>query len=251
MYRVSEEEILASQVEYKKNYPEFKPFHLSGENLAHVSYCFMSVLTTQNGADTDDYSITDNNKVEKYLSDVPAGDKVLILGTGTGREVLVAKDLGMDAVGTTLGSRNVYFGINYLGLKDTEILECPNEALPFDMGTFDVVAGFQVFEHAVAPLLFILEQTRVLKVGGKLILEWPPADKFNMEDNPHHQMCFSPGQAKALFQKAGLCDIKLYYDDMATIPEEDYWRCDQNKMLCIEGKKEPSSQAYIQMCRNL
>jgi len=251
MYRVTEEEILSAQVEYKKNYPEFKPFRLTNRDASHIAHCFMALLTTQNGADTDDYSVGDNNKVEKYLSGVPTGSKVLILGTGTGREVLVAKSLGLEAIGTTLGSRNVYFGIHKLGLKDTEILECPNEALPFKRETFDTVAGFQVFEHAVAPLLFLIEQSRVLKTGGKLILEWPPGDKFNMKDNPHHQICFSPGQAFALFEKAGFSDIKVYYDDLTLIPEEDLWRGDQTKMMCIEGIKAPSSQVYIQMCRTI
>jgi len=251
MYRVSNEEVNAAQVKYKKNYPEFKPFNLTGANAMHIMRNLRVLLSTQNGSDTDDYSIEDNNKVEKYLSDVPADSKVLILGTGTGRELLVSKDLGHDAVGTTFGSRNVYFGINYLGLDEKELLECPNEALPFMCETFDVVAGFQVFEHTLAPLLFILEQTRVLKTGGLLMLEWPPAKLFTMGDNPHHQVCFTPGQASALFDKAGLVDVKLYYDDMTPIPEDDMWRGDQDKMLCIEGTKAPTAQPYIRACRLL
>ena len=245
MYRVSDEQIQAEQAEYKKRYKPFKPFTPTDRNRAKMAAAFMNLVTTQNGMDTDDYCVGDNNKVERYLSDLTKGSRVLLLGTGTGREVLVAKEMGLVPVGTTLGSRNINFGVDELGLAPNELIECLNEDLPFPSGSFDCVAGFQVFEHTLAPLLFLLEQSRVLKIGGRLMLEWPPADKFSMEDNPHHQVCFSFGQARALFQKAGFSDIKLYYDDMSPVSEEDVWREDQDKMLCIEGVKSVPSKDYI------
>jgi len=245
MYRVTDAQVQASQREYKKVYKPFRPFRPTEHNTKKMSAGFLNLVTTQNGQDTDDYCIGDNNKVEKYMSYLPKDSSVLLLGTGTGREVIVAKDLGFRAQGTTLGSRNVDFGTDILGLSNSELFECLNEDLPFRAETFDCVAGFQVFEHAISPLLFLLEQSRVLKFGGKLILEWPPADKFSMEDNPHHQVCFSFGQAKALFQKAGFADIKVYYDDMSPVEIEDMWKENQDKMLCIEGVKVRTSKHYV------
>lgn len=251
MYRVTDEQIQADQREYKKKYKPFRPFTPTEHNKTKMSAAFMNLVTTQNGQDTDDYCVGDNNKVERYLSDLPEGSDVLLLGTGTGREVLVAKELGYHAVGTTLGSRNIDFGVDVLGLDPSELRECLNEDLPFRNETFDCVAGFQIFEHTLSPLLFLLEQTRVLKIGGKLFLEWPPANQFSMEDNPHHQVCFSFGQAHALFQKAGLTDIKVYYDDMSPVASEDMWREDQNKMLCIEGTRGTAGKHYIQKAWSL
>lgn len=242
---ISDEESIAQQNEYKKNYPPFRPFRVSSKNKEKIALRFENLVSTQNGQDTDDYALIENNKVKKYLDYLEKGARVLLLGVGTGREVLAAKYLGFNAVGTTLGSRNIDFGIKYLDLSEEELIECLNEVLPFPRETFDVVAGFQVFEHTMAPLLFLLEQSRVLKIGGKLLLEWPPADKFHMDDNPHHQVCFTPGQAKALFQKAGFSDIKLYYDDFTPIAEEDFWRGDQDKMLVIEGKKVHCGKDYV------
>ena len=233
MYRVTDEQIQAEQAAYKKRYKPFRPFIPTHGNKFKMASAFMNLVTTQNGMDTDDYCVGDNNKVERYLNGLPKGSRVLLLGTGTGREVIVAKELGLNPVGTTLGSRNINFGIDELGLSPEELIECLNEDLPFPVESFDCVAGFQVFEHTISPLLFLLEQSRVLKLWGKLMLEWPPADKF------------SPGQAHALFQKAGFDSIKLYYDDLTPIPEDDFWRCDQNKMLCIEGVKVNSSKDYI------
>jgi len=257
MYRATEEQIRADQVKYKKEYKPFRPFTPTDHNKTKMSEAFMNLVTTQNGQDADDYCVGDDNKVERYLSKLPKGSDVLLLGTGTGREVLVAKDLGYHAVGTTLGSRNIDFGIDVLGLSSNELRECLNEDLPFRNETFDCVAGFQIFEHTLAPLLFILEQTRVLKVGGKLLLEWPTPDKFTMDDNPHHQVCFTPGQAHALFRKAGLSDIKVYYDDFTEIEPSEFWRGDQNedtddvRMLCIEGVKVPTSKDYVNNAHRL
>jgi len=244
MYRATEEEIQADQREYKKSYPPFEPFTVSDTIRNAIADRFSLFITTQNGMDTDDYCVADNNKTERFLSGMSTGSRVLILGTGTGREVVVAKDMGLKAVGTTLGSRNVYFGTHYLGLGEDELLECINEALPFGSASFDMVAGFQVFEHTIAPLIFLLEQRRVLKPGGKLLLEWPPADKFHMDSNPHHQVCYTPGQAEALMKKAGFRNIKLYYDDLTPIAPEDFWRGDQDKMLVVEGIKSAATLSY-------
>jgi SAM-dependent methyltransferase len=241
-YRVSDEQVLQDQLAYKKKYKPFKPFNFHND-IRHkkIGNKLANLLTTQNGQDTDDYSVLDNNKIERYL----AGQKgtALILGTGTGREVLVAKDMGLDPIGITLGSRNVEFGREYLGLKDTELQEIIVEDMPFAKESFDVIAGFQVFEHTMAPLLFLLELGRVMKWGGTLILEWPPASEHHSGGtNPHHQVCFVPGQAKHLFMKAGFTDIKLMYEDLTPIPEDEIWKGDQKKMLAISGKKQNRHQ---------
>jgi SAM-dependent methyltransferase len=251
MHRITDLEVQAIQAEYKKNYKPFRPFSATKQNLVKVARAFQVLIETQNGQDTDDYCVGDGNKVEKYLGDTQKGSKVLLLGVGTGRETVVAKDLGFAAVGTTLGSRNIEFGIENLGLNADEHLECLNETLPFSNDTFDVVAGFQVFEHAMSPFIFLLEQNRVLKEGGRLLLEWPPGDNYSMEDNPHHQICYSPGQAYALLQKTGFQDIRVFYEDNTPIPEEDMWSGRHVKMLCVEGRRAPTSKQYINSYRNL
>ena len=111
---------------------------------------------------------------------------------------------------------------------------------------FDMVAGFQIFEHAMSPLIFLLEQGRVLHSGGSILLEWPPAnDLYSGGDNPHHQVCYTPGQAKALMEKASFSNIKLFYDDMTVIPEEEYWKGEQQKMLCVSGTKLKARDMYV------
>lgn len=246
---VTDKEVQAIQTEYKKNYQPFRPYQLPDHAQAKIGSHYQTLITTQNGMDTDDYCINENNKVSRYMNRFYG--RALLLGVGTGREVQVAKSMGLDTVGITLGSRNVDFGRSYLGLNDSELLECAIEALPFSKETFDVVAGFQIFEHFVSPLIALLELGRVMKNEGTLILEWPPAnEQFSTGDNPHHQICYTPGQAEALLLKAGFRDIKLYYDDMEPIPKEEYWKGDQKKMLVIEGVKKPTQQEYIRRAWN-
>ena len=248
VYRVSDEDIQAQQREFKKNYPPFVPFKLTALEKKLLAEKFSSVLTTQNGMDTDDYCIADGNKIETFLADLPKGSRVLILGTGTGREILVAKEMGFDAVGTTLGSRNVYFGHRMLGLTEDELVECANEVLPFEDNTFDAIVGFQVFEHAMNPFLFLLEVRRVLKYSGLLMFEWPPAEDYHMGSNPHHQICYCPGQAESLFDKAGFENMHLFYSNMENIPEDQIWSArNHGHMLCITGLKSRHEQPFMQM----
>jgi SAM-dependent methyltransferase len=248
LYRITEAEANKQRNIYKKNYNPWKPYSLTQTAKQKIGNFFADLITTQNGQDTDDYCVTDNNKVERYLSKLPRG-KLLLLGVGTGREILIAKELGFDTVGITLGSRNIDFGKQYLGLKENEFFECILEALPFKKETFDIIAGFQVFEHALSPLLFLMEQGRILKEKGLLILEWPPAnEQFSAGENPHHQICYTPGQAKALYEKAGFENIDLLFDDMSSIPSTDYWKGEQTKMLLIKGNKSNSQQSYIKKC---
>jgi len=245
MYRTSKKEVMRTQDEYKKNYAPFRPFVVTHEQRIEIGNRTAIVIKTQNGQDTDDYVIDDNNKVEKYLKDFPRGSRILLVGVGTGREVLVAKELGFNAAGITFGSRNLDFGHKYLGLSEEEHFEALAEVLPFQKETFDVVAGFQVFEHTISPLIFLLEQGRVLKYGGTLILEWPPPKSHTYGDNPHHQVCFVPGQAKALLEKAGFTNIRLEYDNGTPIPDSDMWNGDADYMLVVVGEKHPCGKEYV------
>lgn len=236
IYRASEEELAANRKAYMADYPSFVPRRLTSQEKEFIAESFALAVSTQNGQDFDDYSVTDNSRIEKYLKTLSPG-KLLLLGTGTGREVRVAQDMGFDVIGTTLGSRNIEFGRRFLGLNSSNHIEAINEALPFGPNTFDHVVALQTFEHTMVPMMFLLEQTRVLKTGGTLLLEWPPGKTGQSGENPHHQVCFTPGQAYSLFQKAGLEAIELS-DLSGPLPEEDIWRNDQNHYLICRGKKK-------------
>lgn len=250
MYKADEVELASLRAQFEGNYPPFRPFRLTSGQREALIVRYENILQTQNGEGIDDYAINDDNNgcIGRTLVGYPVGSRVLILGTGTGREVLAAKDMGFVATGTTLGSRNVDYARTLLGLTETEIIECSHDVLPFPKETFDVVVGFQLFEHVLAPLLFLLEQSRVLKFGSKLILEWPAGKAHASGENPHHQICFVPAQAKDLFEKAGFGDIKVNYQGRSgPVPEEEMWRgdIDTRGYTVVEGVKQQRVHLFV------
>jgi len=198
---------------------------------------YLVCLEPQHRFDMHDYELLPGNKYEKYYDLIPKGSRVLHLGCGTGREVLLGKEYGFTSTGITIGKENIKFGHETLGLNEQELVEGYCEVLPFQAEEFDYVIGCQIFEHAIAPMLFLLEQNRVLKPGGQIILEWPPCFGHGTHGaDPQHQICFTPGQGQGLLLKAGFVDIKLYYNDMTEIPETNYWHGDAGYVIAIATK---------------
>ena len=188
--------------------------------------CWALLLEEQNGPNFDDYVMGDSHKIERYLEHwCPPPAKILLLGTGTGREVYAAREHGYDAEGTTLGKENLPFA---KWKFDLDLEYADNCTLPYPDKSFDVIAGFQVFEHCHAPYLFLIECCRILKGGGLLILEWPPfmatADGTVTpnpgqmhdfmgdydDDNIHHMCCWTPAQGRIMTRRCGFEDVEVY-----------------------------------------
>lgn len=263
-YEVTEEEVGIDHREYKELDLPYVPFTLNDTQLLELGRRYHICLTTQ------DYDIrihdhpsdVSKNKPWKYLQDAPKGSKVLFVGTGAGREVLAGSAMGLEAYGITIGSNNINFGRNILGLDDSHFVEGCNELLPFPAHFFDVVAGFQIMEHSISPLMFLLEQSRVLVDGGCILLEWPPASDHSTHGaDPQHQVCFTPGQVEGLLLKAGFDNVSLFYEDMSVIPKDKYWVGEQEKgYVVVRAQKvntptspdgDPIDTGYLDRFRNL
>ena len=253
VYKVTQEEIDRQQEEFWRTVRAYKPFHLTGEQISSLGKRYYNSLMTQDyETRLHDYPIDGtNNKPRKYLSKYPPGTKVLLLGVGVGREVICAQEMGLDAYGITIGYHNVCFGREILGIEEKRLVEGCIDLLPYVSEIFDVVAGFQILEHAIAPMMILLEQSRVLREGGRIILEWPPASGHSTNGkDPQHQVCFTPGQAEGLLLKAGFGDVKLFYVDMSPIPEEAYWDGGRIKgYVIVTATKIECSEKYIQNAR--
>lgn len=239
MYKPTESDLEDEVKRYSEAKPELKKFCFTDGDKIRLLDKLKKFISYQDSPNLELYELQRSRKVDRFLNGFQRGSNVLLLGVACGRETKVAKEnYGFNVCSITLGGMNVWFGRNILGLSESELSLCIAELLPFSNDFFDVVAGFQVFEHTFSPLLFVLEQARVLKPGGSLILEWPPAKDFGYDSNWHHQVCYAPGQAESLFKKAGLESIVLKYSkSMLDISDEDKWRCDQDETLYISGVK--------------
>jgi SAM-dependent methyltransferase len=202
----------------------------------------------QNGENYDDYVVGDNNKIENYVERwAPPPAKIAVLGTGTGREVHTARELGYDAVGTTFGKENPSFAKWKFGI-DLDYVD--NNTLPYPSKSFDVVVAFQVFEHCWAPHFFVMECNRILKEGGLLILEWPPFLGGHISDatgahtqlhdfmdvksinNLHHMCCWTPAQGSVITRKCNYDPPQLFVSG-------------HNPVVSQEGRDCPKGFSYL------
>jgi SAM-dependent methyltransferase len=85
------------------------------------------------------------------------------------------------------------------------------ESLPFHSGSFDVVIATQLIEHLAHPDLFFKESSRVLRLGGLLIVTFPmvgtlheePYDYFRYTEHGVKILCFDCGLQVERIEKMG------------------------------------------------
>jgi len=124
------------------------------------------------------------------------GAKLLDVGAGNGAFVQVAMEIGLDAWGQDPAAQNES-DRTYLGhLAD----------VAFPTADFDVVTIHDVLEHVPDPVAFLEEVKRILKPGGRLILDFP---RFWDEAGRHHWKLIehlwmlTGNQLMALLQRVG------------------------------------------------
>jgi len=156
--------------------------------------------------------------VEDIMSklDATGSEEVLIMGCGAGKEVDLFRKAGYDTVGTTIGIGNIIRAREVYGI--TDMVETCIESTTFDDNTFDVIVARHVLEHAVSPLLALLEMNRVLKPGGKVFIEVPGCPGFieaisESERDPYHIVYPDNNIGATLLNKSNFEDINVHCDE--------------------------------------
>lgn len=238
---VDHSETVEDKRRFNARHPEtmHEIYRHSPAELTAVSRALHFLVNTQNGMDVDDYVVGENAPVYKYLKDDLPGKSVLLIGTGTGREMKVARELGAIRVeGTTLGQRNAAFAREVVGEAP---VVCDNHALPWPAETFDIVAGFQILEHSFMPVVFALECNRVLKTGGLLCLETPPSKTISLDSWLHHVICPTGRQVCYLLQKTGFRVVEFNGIDLTRVnidKDEVTGLDDTSIMVCVKAIKQ-------------
>jgi len=98
------------------------------------------------------------------------------------------------------GQQRVYYG-NVVNAEifvnaSTDVL-CVGEDLPFADASFDGVFAFSVLEHTLRPWQVAAEMLRVLRPGGRLIVEWPFMQ--GVHGMPHHYYNATPEGHRRMF----------------------------------------------------
>lgn len=183
----------------------------TAEQLSSLARAARFLINTQNGTDIDDYVVGQGTRLVDVVCPEASGKDVLVLGTGTGREMKALREFGANRVeGVTLGKRNQKFANEVVGEYP---VVCDLHMLPWGVEEFDMVAAFQVFEHTYAPVIFLLEVNRVLRTGGSLYMETPDSRTNSADSWLHHTICPTPRQMFALLMKAGFLPTKFVLDN--------------------------------------
>ncbi len=105
---------------------------------------------------------------------IPSGSMLLDVGCGNGAFVTQARRHGIHACGQELGIGSS---------KSPHTYEGPLESINFPTDHFDVVTLHDVLEHVPEPMVFLAEIRRILKQGGRLLLDFP---HFWSDAGKHH-----------------------------------------------------------------
>lgn len=114
--------------------------------------------------------------LDRELSSLPNGAKILDVGCGTGFNVGRLRDRGFDAMGVepAVGMRE-----RALERNPGVILDGDAENLPFPDASFDAVLSIEVIRYLADPVKSLREMRRVLKPGGTAFITAAPKLALN------------------------------------------------------------------------
>lgn len=121
---------------------------------------------------------------------------VLDIGCGAGFAMDELKAKGKLAIGIDITPENVDLARekgHSVGVQDMH-------SLPFADSSFDGAMMWDVFEHALAPLIVLFECNRVLRPQGRLLIYIPPE---HWDEHPVHVIIYTDRQIEMLFKKSG------------------------------------------------
>jgi ubiquinone/menaquinone biosynthesis C-methylase UbiE len=100
----------------------------------------------------------------------PSGEeRALDVGTGAGEVAIALAPFIREVVGIDIVPELLAEG-RKRAPANVELLEADATALPFDRGSFDIVATARTLHHVPRPELVLAEMNRVLRVGGTMVV---------------------------------------------------------------------------------
>ena len=111
--------------------------------------------------------------IRSFLSSVGPYRTVLDIGAGQGDDLLLAREIDPRAVLQAVEINEEYaVRLRERGIS-VQSIDIEKDVFPFSDGSVDVIIANQVLEHTKELFWIFHEMTRILPVGGKLILGVP------------------------------------------------------------------------------
>jgi len=139
----------------------------------------------------------------KYLP-VEEYPRILEVAAGAGVDMVLLREHGYEVTGIDLNSDNTVYAMKNFNI---EVLLQDMHCLKFPRNSFDGIFSIQTFEHALSPYIVASEMCRVLRRGGRLLLDTcDPNDDAMWQ--PWHPSLLYPRQLIKLFDLVGFDLVK-------------------------------------------
>ncbi len=187
------------------------------------------------------------------------------LGVEPGLQILEA-GCGDGMLGVVLQA----YGHNYLGVDLQDWRESRarsinfrrmnlNESLDLKSSSFDIVVSYNVFEHVPRPDFTLSELIRVVRPGGKILLDFDPLycspwgmHAWRMLRMPYPQFLYSENFIELFLSKVGVNDLGVVSTQLQPLNK---WRIDNFrslfrgscvKVLSIEERRDESWLPWVE-----
>jgi len=206
------------------------------ESVKNPSHLKLSVLNTRYGYDHLDvprgYRLVSPVfaafRYRDSIQFIPNG-KGLDIGCGNGQFIRSMNSLGWDFQGVEFNSTAVK-ACRAIGLK---VFRGNLNDADFDDNSFDLITSRHVIEHIPAPDGFMNEIFRILKKGGRLVIETPNSralgrkwfkENWFADDVPRHLILYSPANINMLTKRHGfqMISMRLFTSPKIILNSWDY-----------------------------
>jgi len=174
-------------------------------------------------------SFADTALTGKDVLDIGCGDGALslYLASEHAPRSVVGVDINAAALSRARAARDQEPKVSE---AQVDFVQGSIDGLPFADESFDVVVAFDCLEHVMAPLPILEEWHRVLRPGGRCLLEWFP---YKGPWGPHMESLIPVPWAHVLFgQKAMFRAAERIYELPEFVPR--HWDLDEH------GSKRPN-----------
>ena len=178
-------------------------------------------------------AILDQVKGQKF-------DRIVDLGTGTGRMLTLLAPLAAEAEGLDLSHHMLTVAranLNRAEVRHARVRQGDVTETPFDTNSADLVVVHQVLHYLEDPEAVLAEAARILKPGGRLLLvDFAPHDlEFLRESQGHRRLGIREEDMTEWADAAGLAlQSPLRFDPPASL--------DQGLSVLIWNARAPANQ---------
>jgi len=120
-------------------------------------------------AEQQDGRVAETAQRLRSLLAVSGEERALDVGTGAGELAIALAPLVREVVGVDIVPELLEEG-RKRAPENVELVEADATELPFERGSFDLVASARTLHHVARPEVVVAEMTRVLRPGGTMLV---------------------------------------------------------------------------------